>query len=118
MPIVYHEEIETERFDGGATYKTIVGDDEGSTPVRCGIQTSPSGYATPNHAHPYVEIVTVLEGTGEAWIDGQEGASEIGPGMTMIFPPNTAHGFRVTSDGPLVTYGVHSSPDRVVEIRD
>jgi len=85
-PIIRHVDVAEEEFPGGATYRTLVGDDAGSTPVRCGIQTSPPGYATPNHAHPYVEIVTVLEGTGEAWIDGLDGTTEIGPGMTMVFP--------------------------------
>lgn len=117
-PIIRHVDVAEEEFPGGATYRTLVGDDAGSTPVRCGIQTSPPGYATPNHSHPYVEIVTVLEGTGEAWIDGLDGTTEIGPGMTMVFPPNTAHGFRVTGDTPLVTHGVHSSSDRIVEIKD
>ena len=118
MTIIRHEDVTEEEIPGGATYRTLVGDDQGSTPVRCGIQTSPPGYATPNHAHPYLEIVTVLEGTGEAWIDGQDGTTEIGPGTTMAFPPKTAHGFRVTGDMPLVTYGVHSSPGRIVEIKD
>ena len=59
-----------------------------------------------------------MEGTGEAWTDGEDGITEIGPGTTMVFPSNTAHGFRVTGDTPLVTYGVHSSPDRIVEIKD
>ena len=116
--IIHHDAVDRETFPGGATYQTLVGDEAGSTPVRCGIQTSPPGYATPNHAHPYVEIVTVLEGTGEAWIDGEADDIKIGAGMTMVFPANTAHGFRVTGDSPLVTYGIHSSPDRVVEIRD
>ena len=44
------------------TYQTLVGDTEGSTPVRVGIQTSPPGYATPIHSHPYMEILTILEG--------------------------------------------------------
>lgn len=116
--IINHDTIAREEFPGGATYQTLVGDDAGSTPVRCGIQTSPPGYATPNHAHPYVEIVTVLAGTGEAWIDGEADGIKIGPGMTMVFPAETAHGFRVTGDTPLVTYGIHSSPDRIVEVRD
>ena len=116
--IIRHDDVAQEEFPGGATYRTLVGDDDGTTPVRCGIQTSPPGYATPNHAHPYVEIVTVLEGTGETWIDGQDGITDIGPGMTIVFPPNTAHGFRVTGDAPLVTYGVHSSSDRIVDIRE
>ena len=118
VSIINHDEVARETFPGGATYQTLVGDDAGSIPVRCGIQTSPPGYATPNHSHPYVEIVTVLEGSGEAWIVGDSDKIEISDGVTIIFPANTAHGFRVTGDARLVTYGIHSSPDRIVKIED
>ncbi|MEC7490957.1 MAG: cupin domain-containing protein [Pseudomonadota bacterium] len=118
MEIIVHDTIIPEEFPGGATYQTLVGDTGGSTPVRCGIQTSPPGYATPNHAHPYVEIVTILQGTGEAWTDGDDETTALEPGMTMIVPPDTMHGFRVTGDCPLVTYGVHTSPERIVQIAD
>lgn len=116
--IVRHADVPLEEFPGGATYRTVVGDDAGSTPVRCGIQTSPPGYATPNHAHPYEEVLTVLEGAGEAWIEGRAGTVALGPGMTIVFPAGLAHGFRATGETPLVTYGIHASPDRIVEIRD
>src|SRR5207244_9562754 len=50
-------------FVGGATYRPIVGDDTGEgLPIRTGIQTSPPGYATRVHSHPYVETLTVLAG--------------------------------------------------------
>ena len=52
------------------TYQTLVGDERGSTPVRVGIQTSAPGSKTPMHSHPYLEVLTVLEGQGEAWIEG------------------------------------------------
>ena len=116
--IVRHETVPPEDFPGGATYRTIVGDDAGSTPVRCGIQTSPPGYATPNHAHPYDEILTVLDGTGEAWIEGEDETVALKAGMTVVFPAGVAHGFRATGAAPLVTYGIHASPDRIVEIRE
>ena len=61
MRIVRDSDVPIEEFPGGATYRTLVGDDAGSTPVRTGIQTSPPGYATADHSHPYVEIITVLE---------------------------------------------------------
>ena len=117
MPIVRHDQVAREPFRGGATYQTLVGDAEGSTPVRIGIQVSPPGYSTGTHAHPYLEIVTVLEGTGEAWMEGTDGVVRIEPGTTMVLPANVRHGFRVTGDGPLKTYGVHASPDRIV-LRD
>jgi mannose-6-phosphate isomerase-like protein (cupin superfamily) len=64
----------------------LVGDDEGSTPVRIGIQTSPPGYSTGTHSHPYMEVITVIEGTGEAWIEGEGDGIPIGAGSTMIAP--------------------------------
>ena len=115
MPILRTEDVAVETFSGGATYQTLVGDDSGSVPVRVGVQTSPRGYTTGTHAHPYYEIVTVLSGEGEAWIDGEgDAASKIGPGTTMIFPPNVKHWFRALGEAPLVTYGVHASPERIV----
>ena len=116
--IIHHDAVPEEQFPGGATYLTVVGDAAGSTPIRCGIQTSPPGYATPNHAHPYDEVLTVLEGTGEGWVEGSDETIPMAPGMTLHFPAGTAHGFRVTGDAPLKTYGIHASPDRIVDIRD
>ena len=62
MPIVVHSKVAPEPFKGGATYQTLVGDEKGSTPIRVGIQTSPPGYRTPLHSHPYLETITGLEG--------------------------------------------------------
>jgi len=71
MPVINIEDVRIEEFGTGRTYQTLVGDDEGSTPVRIGIQTSPPGYSTGTHSHPYMEVITVIEGTGEAWIEGE-----------------------------------------------
>ena len=108
MKVVHHEAVAEEQFPGGATYRTLVGDEEGSTPVRTGIQVSPPGYETPEHSHPYVEVITVLE--------GEEGTIALRPGVTLILPPGQRHGFRVTGDVPLKTLGVHASPRRIVDI--
>jgi quercetin dioxygenase-like cupin family protein len=114
MPIVHLEDAHTEEFGTGRTYQTLVGDEAGSTPVRVGIQTSPPGYSTGTHSHPYMEVVTIIEGTGEAWI-GEEGkATAVGPGSTIVAPPNAPHGFRNTGQTPMRSYGVHASPVRIV----
>lgn len=115
MPVIRLDDVAAETFRGGATYRTLVGDDAGSTPVRVGIQVSPPGYETGTHAHPYLEIVTVLEGEGEAWIEGEDGPVAIGPGTAMVFPPGVRHWFRVTGTAPMKTHGVHASPERIVE---
>src|SRR5204863_6484653 len=83
MPVVYHENVPSEPFRGGATYQTVVGDDQGSTPVRLGIQTSPPGYRTPLHSHPYMEALMIREGTGEAWMEGRDDLIALTPGMRL-----------------------------------
>lgn len=115
MPIVDLNDLPKQTFPNGATYQTIVGDDAGSTPVRVGVQISPPGYSTGTHSHPYMEIVSIIEGEGEAWMDGQDGVATIGPGTTLVLPAHVKHGFRVTGDVPLKTCGVHASAKRIVE---
>ena len=118
MPVVHHEAVTVEPFKGGATYQTLVGDAQGSTPIRVGIQTSPPGYRTPLHSHPYMETITVLEGEGEAWLEGSDVTVALRPGVTLVLPANVRHWFGATGGGPLKTYGVHASPHRVVNVHD
>src|SRR5215204_4357426 len=76
-------------FVGGATYRAIIGDDTGEgLPIRTGIQVSPPGYQTRVHRHPYVETITVLEGVGEAWLDGDDRKVTLEAGVTIAIPAN------------------------------
>jgi quercetin dioxygenase-like cupin family protein len=118
MPVVYHCNVATEPFKGGATYQTLVGDAEGSTPIRVGIQTSPPGYRTPLHSHPYLETITILEGEGEAWLQGSDALVQLRPGVTLVLTPHLRHWFCATGIRPLKTYGVHASPHRIVLVHD
>ena len=64
--------------------------------MRTGIQTAQPGYVAPVHAHPYLEILHILDGTAEAWIDGQEDrAVLLRKGDTIALPPDTPHAFRL-----------------------
>jgi quercetin dioxygenase-like cupin family protein len=116
MPIVHHKDVAASPMKGGATYQTLIGDEQGTTPIRIGIQSSPPGYKTPLHSHPYMETITVLEGQGEAWIEGSDEIVRLEPGVTLVLPPHRRHWFRSTGHGPLKTYGVHASPHRIVDV--
>ena len=116
MPIVRISDVPLEPFKGGATYQTIVGDQQGSTPIRVGLQTSPPGYKTALHSHPYLETVTVVEGEGEGWLEGGDAAVPLQVGTTLVIPANVRHWFRSTGQKPLVTLGVHASPHRIVVV--
>src|SRR5262245_4547800 len=115
LTVIRHAERPVVTLPGGAVYQAIIGDDIGEgIPIRTGIQTSQPGYTTPLHSHPYPEILTVLEGKGEAWLDGEEGAVVLEPGVTITLPANRVHAFRVVGDRLLVTFGIHTFGKRVV----
>ena len=112
---------DTERVSFGplSHYQPIVGDDAGSTPVRTGIQTAQPGYAAPVHSHPYIEILHILDGVAEAWIDGRpESRVVLRKGDTIAVPPGAPHAFRVVGEQVLRLLGTHVSPKRIVDYRD
>jgi len=115
LTVIRHAERPIMTLADDAAYKAIIGDDTGEgIPIRTGIQTSQPGYTTPLHSHPYVEVLTVLEGKGEAWLDGERGIVLLEPGVTIAVPANRVHAFRVVGDQPLVTLGIHTFGKRIV----
>ena len=119
LTVVRLAETEIVKFGPDAVYQPIIGDDAGTTPVRTGIQTSQPGYVAQMHSHPYVEILHILEGTAEAWLEGQEHHPvRLEVGDTIAIPPETPHSFRVVGDQPLRLLGTHVSPRRIVNYRD
>jgi quercetin dioxygenase-like cupin family protein len=115
LTVIRHAERPTVAFTGGATYQPIIGDDTGAgLPIRTGIQTSPPGYQTALHSHPYAEVLTVLAGRGEAWLAGEDGVVALEPGVSITFPANRVHAFRVVGEEPLVTSGIHTFGKRIV----
>jgi quercetin dioxygenase-like cupin family protein len=116
LTLIRHAERPSVAFSGGATYQPIIGDDTGAgLPIRTGIQTSPPGYQTRLHSHPYAEVLTVLEGRGEAWLAGEDGVVALEPGVSIVLPANRVHAFRVVGEKPLVTYGIHTFGKRIVD---
>jgi mannose-6-phosphate isomerase-like protein (cupin superfamily) len=117
--VVRLDEIERVSFGPLSHYQLIIGDDAGTTPVRTGIQTAQPGYVAPVHQHPYVEILHILDGAAEAWIDGREDeAVTLRKGDTMAIPPDTPHAFRVVGGETLRLLGTHASPKRIVHYKD
>ncbi len=96
-----------------AHYQRLTGED--GLPVFTGVQTCQPGYATPLHWHPYIECLFVLEGTMEAWLEGQQDSPWVlSAGDMIALPACTPHVFRNAGDGTLRLLGIHSSPTRIV----
>jgi mannose-6-phosphate isomerase-like protein (cupin superfamily) len=119
LKVVRLDETEMVKFGPDAVYQLIIGDDEGTTPIRTGIQTSQPGYAAPVHSHPYMEVLHILDGVAEAWIDGREDSKvTLRRGDTVAIPPGVLHSFRVVGDEVLRLLGTHASPKRIVSYQD
>ena len=119
MKVIRLADTEIVKFGLDAVYQLILGDDAGTTPIRTGIQTSEPGYVAPVHSHPYMEVLHVLDGVAEAWVDGrEEGKVRLEKGDTIALPPNVPHSFRVVGDQALRLLGTHVSPKRIVEYKD
>ena len=106
-------DAEAVSFGPLAQYQRLTGDD--GHPVFTGVQTCQPGYSTPLHWHPYVESLFILEGTMEAWTEGNEAAAmRIGPGEMIVLPACTPHVFRNPGPAVLRLLGIHASPTRIV----
>jgi mannose-6-phosphate isomerase-like protein (cupin superfamily) len=100
-----------------AFYHPLIAD--GDTPVRTGIQTSAPGYVAPMHSHPYVELLFIIEGEAEAWLQGGEADPvRLEAGDCIALPPEIPHSFRTVGDKPMRLLGIHSNPHRVVNYLD
>jgi quercetin dioxygenase-like cupin family protein len=84
------------------------------------------GVGAPTHTHPdgLEEIIMVLGGTAEFWVDGEHSILEAGD--SIVLRPYTHHGFKNVGEDSLHVLAVFSSPiaptifdhepDKVVDI--
>ena len=100
-----------------STYRRLVGGD--GVPVFTGVQTCESGYMTPMHSHPYVELLFVIEGEATVYLEGREHAAEtLRAGDMVALPPDIPHVFGNAGSRTLRILGIHTSPERVVKRAD
>ncbi|MFZ5674889.1 MAG: cupin domain-containing protein [Pseudomonadota bacterium] len=76
------------------------------------------GAGTPTHAHPVEEVLTVLSGQAEMWLDDQR--ATLTAGQALVVPALRKHGFRNTGADMLHIHAVLASPvfEAQVEGRD
>ena len=67
--------------------------------MRTGIQTATPGYQATMHWHPYTELLFIIEGEADVWLQGEEDAPHrLKAGDCVAVPPETPHTFRVVGD--------------------
>ena len=66
------------------------------------------GAGAPTHSHPVEEILTVLQGEAEMWID--EARASSAAGQSLIVPAGRKHGFSNSGTTTLHIHAVLASP--------
>jgi mannose-6-phosphate isomerase-like protein (cupin superfamily) len=110
---------DSSRFEYGpmAFYHPLIAD--GDTPVRTGIQTSAPGYVTPMHWHPYVELLFIIEGEADVWLQGGEADPvRLTAGDCVALPADIPHSFSTVGDKPMRLLGIHANPGRIATYLD
>jgi len=93
-------------------YHPLVAD--GDTPVRTGIQTANPGYQATMHWHPYTELLFIIDGEAEVWLQGEEDKPHhLRAGDCVALPPDIPHSFRTVGDKTMRLLGIHANPTRV-----
>jgi quercetin dioxygenase-like cupin family protein len=99
-------------FGSLAFYHPLVAD--GDTPVRTGIQTSAPGYVAPMHWHPYTELLFIIEGEADVWLQGEEDTPHrLKAGDCVALPPDIPHSFKVVGDKTMRLLGIHANATRI-----
>ncbi len=97
-PVGVHISIMMDGKTGGTKYLT-----ENITRIEPGLTLRPP------HSHKNIEeIIYVIEGQGEAWIEGE--TCKIKKGDSLLWPVDSIHTVRNTGDSTLVLLCIFSTP--------
>lgn len=107
---VSQQDIPLRRLEGRDLQWLITEETTGATRLSLAIMHCPAGSVVkPCHSHRDVEeVCLILEGEGQAWIDGQ--VLQFGDGDAVFFPANSMHMVRNTGDRVLRAVCVFAPP--------
>lgn len=66
------------------------------------------GLGAPTHWHPVEEVLSVLSGNAEIWVDGE--TFQASAGHSALIPATSRHGFRNAGVGELHIMAILASP--------
>jgi quercetin dioxygenase-like cupin family protein len=108
MAIVDHRDTTLERWRPGVETRMRVSASNGAAQLCIFEQWVEPGIGAPTHAHPVEEVLTVLDGEAEVWLD--QTRTVVSAGQTLIVPAGQKHGFRNAGTTILHIHAVLASP--------
>ena len=94
-------EMPPEQVTDSFRRQMIVGENE----MLCRLELAP-GCLVPEHSHVSEQISHVLQGRLRFHIEGE--SIEIGPGESLLVPPNVPHAVEVVGEEPVIDFDIFS----------
>ncbi len=108
MKAITHSDQPTEEWRPGVRTRRIVAACDGATALCIFEQWVDPGEGAPTHVHDVEEVLTVIAGRAEIWIDRER--LECGAGASVVIPAGARHGFRNGGTTRLHIHAVLASP--------
>lgn len=108
MQIVDHERQPSEEWRAGVSTRMRISAVNGAVQLCLFEQWCEPGKGAPTHLHAVEEILTVLQGQAEFWIEDER--SPLSAGQSIIVPAGRKHGFRNTGHQTLHVQATLAAP--------
>jgi mannose-6-phosphate isomerase-like protein (cupin superfamily) len=97
-----------EEWRAGVKTRMLISAQNGATQLCMFEQWVAAGNGAPTHWHPVEEVLTVLSGEAEMWLDQEK--MIVKAGQSLIVPARRLHGFRNSGTETLHLHAVLASP--------
>jgi quercetin dioxygenase-like cupin family protein len=108
MHIIDHERQGREEWRPGVVTRMQVSAVTGSVQLCVFQQWCDPGKGAPTHLHAVEEILTVLDGQAEFWLENER--ANLTAGQSVLVPAGHKHGFRNTGTGTLHVQATLGAP--------
>jgi quercetin dioxygenase-like cupin family protein len=108
MQVIDHERQAREEWRPGVITRMQVSAVTGSVQLCVFQQWCDPGKGAPMHLHAVEEILTVLAGQAEFWLEDER--TNLTAGQSMLVPAGRKHGFRNTGTGTLHVQATLAAP--------
>lgn len=108
MLLVRDEDRELEIWRDGVSTRMFVSAATGASQLTVFEQWCAPSRGAPDHVHAVEEVLRVLNGVAEIWVDAER--RTVKPGGSVIIPAGVRHGFENVGSGPLHTLAILAEP--------
>jgi quercetin dioxygenase-like cupin family protein len=108
MTVVDHASQPKDPWRPGVLTRMVVSAVHGSRQLTVFEQFCDPGLGAPAHLHAVEEVLTVLEGEAEVWVEADR--RRVTAGQSVVVPAGLKHGFRNTGTGLLRVQAILASP--------